>query len=139
MPALACDYLRQAALGLHHAFEQGMVHRDVKPQNLMLTPGQGSRIGVVKILDFGLVGFAHEADLPDDEGPQSDEVSSSTTVSGSLTHSGTVMGTPDYIAPEQIRDPRRADIRATSTALAVPSTSCSPADRPLPARTSLAN
>src|SRR5436309_3264241 len=45
----ACDYIRQAALGLQHAFEQGMVHRDVKPQNLLLT-----RAGAVKVLDMGL-------------------------------------------------------------------------------------
>ena len=45
----ACEYVRQAALGLQHAFERGMVHRDIKPQNLMRTAR-----GQVKILDFGL-------------------------------------------------------------------------------------
>src|SRR5262249_53121747 len=53
--AEACDHIRQAALGLQHAFEQGMVHRDVKPHNLMVTPG-----GTVKVLDFGLARLASE-------------------------------------------------------------------------------
>lgn len=87
---LACKYVRQAVLGLQHAFEQGLVHRDIKPQNLMLTPK-----GQVKILDFGLAGFVTES------GPV-----------GSLTESGQGLGTPDYIAPEQIRDTHSADIRA---------------------------
>src|SRR5262249_37296001 len=91
--AEVCDYIRQAALGLQHAFERGMVHRDIKPQNLMRTPE-----GLVKILDFGLANFINRpADSPLPEG---------------LTEAGSVMGTPDYLAPEQARDPHAADIRA---------------------------
>src|SRR5262249_44633318 len=56
--ARACDYVRQAALGLQHAFERGMVHRDIKPQNLIRTPE-----GTIKILDFGLARFARETAL----------------------------------------------------------------------------
>ena len=87
--ARACDYTRQAALGLQHAHERGMVHRDIKPHNLMLTTD-----GQVKILDFGLAHFASE------------------NAADALTAVGSVMGTPDYIAPEQARDAHQADIRA---------------------------
>jgi uncharacterized protein (TIGR03067 family) len=102
--AQACDYVRQAALGLQYAYEQGMVHRDIKPHNLMLTPD-----GRVKILDFGLARFAVEsapAAAPTVVGSASD------TPTGPLTQLGTVMGTPDYIAPEQAADAHAADIRA---------------------------
>lgn len=96
----ACAYIRQAALGLQHAFERGMVHRDIKPQNLMLT-----RQGQVKVLDFGLARFATESNTVPDvnlEGPSGQ----------ALTEFGVIIGTPDYIAPEQARDSRQADIRA---------------------------
>jgi WD40 repeat protein len=86
----ACEYARQAALGLQHAFEQGMVHRDVKPHNLMRTPD-----GRVKILDFGLAFFASEA-----------------AATAGRTASGIVLGTVDYIAPEQADNAHEADIRA---------------------------
>jgi serine/threonine protein kinase len=88
--AEACDYVRQAALGLQHAWERGMVHRDIKPQNLMRTPD-----GQIKVLDFGLARFFTEGK----------------TGSG-LTQFGMVMGTPDYIAPEQAHDSRAADTRS---------------------------
>jgi serine/threonine protein kinase len=86
----ACDYVRQAALGLQYAFEQGMVHRDLKPHNLMLTPD-----GRVKILDFGLARFASEA-----------------ASAAGLTGTGLVLGTVDYIAPEQADNAHQADIRS---------------------------
>jgi hypothetical protein len=86
---LACHIARQVALGLQHAHERHMVHRDIKPANILLTPA-----GQVKVLDFGLARFLRE-----NEG-------------GSLTAPGTVLGTPDYLAPEQAFDARKADIRA---------------------------
>jgi serine/threonine protein kinase len=85
----ACDYVRQAALGLQYAFEQGMVHRDLKPHNLMRTPD-----GCVKILDFCLACFASEV------------------ASAGLTGTGMVLGTVDYIAPEQADNAHQADIRS---------------------------
>jgi serine/threonine-protein kinase len=99
-PAQACNLIKQAALGLAHMHERGLVHRDIKPQNLMVT-----RRGQLKILDCGLARIAsHEADEPAGENAaprQSD-----------ATAEGTILGTPDYIAPEQIANPRAADIRA---------------------------
>lgn len=90
--AHACDFIRQAALGLQHAHEKGMVHRDIKPANLLL-----AKNGTVKILDMGLARVAR---------PDSDEASST------LTKEGSVMGTLDYIAPEQAMDSHTVDIRA---------------------------
>ena len=93
-PGDACDYARQAALGLQHAHEKGMVHRDVKPANLMLTTG-----GVVKVLDLGLARLRVGADAG--------------ATTSDLTRAGSIMGTPDYMAPEQAAgDSAVADGRA---------------------------
>jgi serine/threonine protein kinase len=87
----SCHYARQAALGLQHAFERGMVHRDIKPQNLLLVPQKG----LVKVTDFGLARLASERQR-----------------GKGLTQQDAVMGTPEYMAPEQATDARTADIRA---------------------------
>jgi len=92
--ATACDYIAQAALGLEHAHEQGMVHRDIKPNNLLVTRDAEKR-PLIKVLDLGLARFTNAA-AADDE----------------LTATGQVMGTPDYMAPEQARNSRSADIRS---------------------------
>jgi predicted Ser/Thr protein kinase len=96
----ACACARQAALALQHAHERGMVHRDVKPHNLMLQAGR------VKILDFGL------ALLKEESGTRKEEAGKAMPSSGRATGTGAVMGTADYIAPEQAADARAADIRA---------------------------
>jgi len=90
--AQACDYIRQAALGLQHVHERQLIHRDVKPSNLLLTTD-----GTVKLLDLGL---ARLGTLGTD------------ATSPSLTDTGTVLGTADFISPEQARDARDVDIRA---------------------------
>ncbi len=92
----ACEYMRQTALGLQHAFERGLVHRDIKPHNLLVARGSDGQ-GIVKILDMGLARW----DVGDDS-----------INSGTMTHEGAVMGTLDYIAPEQARNAHLADTRA---------------------------
>ncbi len=91
----ACDYIRQAALGLQHAHEHGMTHRDVKPQNLMLAAD-----GTVKVLDFGVARLAEE-----------------NGAAGIGTDARMLLGSADYMAPEQADDPRAADIRSDIYAL----------------------
>jgi serine/threonine-protein kinase len=89
--AQARAYLRQAAEGLRHAHEQGLVHRDIKPSNLLV-----SRDGTtVKILDLGL------ARLDKDDATEA-----------TLTRDGAVLGTLDYISPEQAKDAKAADARS---------------------------
>ena len=91
----AAAAVRQAALGLQCAHERGLVHRDVKPSNLLLAPE-----GTVKVVDLGVARF--QADGPRDPAAEP----------GRLTGTGQMIGTPDYIAPEQALDGHRADIRS---------------------------
>ncbi len=104
----ACDYIRQAAAGLQQAHEQGLVHRDIKPHNLMVTHG-----GQVKILDFGLATLADVAHEASGGRESPDETPSSRdSEPGHLTAAGTMMGTPDFISPEQAGDAHSVDIRS---------------------------
>ena len=91
--AQAAKFVHQAALGLQHAHEEGLVHRDIKPANLMVSKKAGK--ATVKILDFGLAKVTREE-----------------KVDVALTSHGQALGTPDFIAPEQIINARSADIRA---------------------------
>ncbi|MFN4257817.1 MAG: protein kinase domain-containing protein [Gemmataceae bacterium] len=93
----ACDIIRQAALGLQHAFEKGLVHRDIKPGNLLIAKPTSDGQAVVKILDMGVARLV-ETNLDD--------------TATHLTQDGKVVGTPDYMAPEQARNSSTIDIRA---------------------------
>jgi serine/threonine protein kinase len=89
-PLRACHYIYGAAVGLQHAHEIGLLHRDIKPGNILI-----DRSGVVKILDLGLARLTHDTD--DNLTRQNDE---------------NVLGTADYLAPEQALDSHTVDIRA---------------------------
>jgi serine/threonine protein kinase len=86
----ACHYIYGAAVGLQHAHEKGLIHRDIKPGNILI-----DRTGVVKILDLGLARFFHDEE-------------------DALTkkYDENVLGTADYLAPEQALDSHTVDIRA---------------------------
>ena len=93
----AVNWVIQAAEGLACAHAQGIIHRDVKPSNLLL-----SSDGVVKVLDMGLV-RVHVKDALEDIAPGEDE---------KLTQRGQILGTVDFMAPEQAIDPHHADARS---------------------------
>jgi serine/threonine protein kinase len=106
-PAEGVRLIHQTLLGLQHIHEQGMIHRDIKPANLMLVPPRLEGApdttfhATVKIMDIGL-GRA----MFDENDPTSGEENFQ------LTTEGAMLGTPDYLAPEQARDAHSADIRA---------------------------
>ncbi|HND52993.1 MAG TPA: serine/threonine-protein kinase, partial [Pirellulaceae bacterium] len=94
-PRDACSLIRQAALGLAAAHERGLVHRDIKPSNLLVT-----KHGQLKILDLGLAKLLLED-----------------SAQFQLTHSGHIVGTPDYMAPEQWDADSEVDARTDLYAL----------------------
>ncbi|MDA1018490.1 MAG: serine/threonine-protein kinase, partial [Planctomycetota bacterium] len=91
-PGEACEYIRQAAVGLQHAHEVGMVHRDIKPSNLIRTWDKDRPL--VKIFDMGLARIVSEQ-----------------TVNDEMTRTGQIMGTPEYMSPEQGWDTKKVDVR----------------------------
>lgn len=92
-PLQAVNVLRQAATGLDYAHRQGVIHRDIKPGNFLI-----SREGVVKVADLGLARVLVPNSVPD--------------APHDLTDTGAVMGTVDYMAPEQAVDTHQADARS---------------------------
>ena len=106
---VAVGYILQAARGLKFAHDQGMVHRDIKPDNLMLNDQ-----GIVKVADLGLVKTAGLAATDDQPGGGGDRPASLTGLASlpSVTNVGVAMGTPSYMAPEQGRNAATVDHRA---------------------------
>jgi WD40 repeat protein len=99
----ACDYILQAANGLQHAHDRNLVHRDIKPHNLMLATD-----GTIKILDFGLACLSYESRLEVDAPATSHARQDALR----LTDFGKGMGTLRFAAPEQNRDAHTTDCRA---------------------------
>ncbi len=104
----AVGYVLQAARGLKHAHDRGIIHRDIKPDNLLL-----DEFGVVKVADLGLVKTpdltAHQDSLIDDKRCQESGLH---TLPPDMTGARMALGTPAYMAPEQCRDATSVDHRA---------------------------
>ncbi|MDD2710862.1 MAG: serine/threonine protein kinase [Verrucomicrobiae bacterium] len=92
---LALHFLRQAAAGLEYIHEKSIVHRDIKPDNMIVDAG-----GILKIMDLGLAKDRFEGDQ-------------------SMTITGTVMGSPQYMSPEQINDSKTVDHRTDLYSLGI--------------------
>jgi serine/threonine protein kinase len=105
-PREALAIVPQICDALQYAHDQGIVHRDIKPQNILL-----DRQGRVKVADFGLAKLIEAENEP--------LVGGAVNISSTLTEVGKVMGTPHYMAPEQVDDPGAVDHRADIYALGV--------------------
>jgi serine/threonine-protein kinase len=102
--AEAVDYVLQACAGVAEAHDMGIVHRDLKPTNLFVTR-RSDGLPLLKVLDFGI-----SKQLSDPDSGQA---------LPTFTNTRTLMGSPNYMSPEQIRDARRVDARADIWALGI--------------------
>lgn len=104
-PEVAVGYILQAARGLKFGHDMGMIHRDIKPDNLLLNDQ-----GIIKVADLGLVKLPHtEEEASADDDDEKPEIRKGLS---QVTRYGQAMGTPTYMAPEQARDALTVDARA---------------------------
>ena len=106
-PPSTVHVMRQVARGVARAHRRGIVHRDLKPSNIHLVPNEDEPAAgdLVKVLDFGIAKFMTDAER-------------------SLTATGTLLGTPRYMSPEQLRGSRAIDHRSDLFSLAVVAYEC---------------
>jgi len=112
-PREALAIVPQICDALQYAHDQGIVHRDIKPENILM-----DRRGRVKVADFGLAKMVEPLDDRPDPA-QEDQRRPETAAPGNLTGASKVMGTPNYMSPEQVEAPGEVDHRADIYALGV--------------------
>ena len=104
-PEATLDVVTQAARGVARAHRRGIVHRDLKPSNIHLVPDEETDRDLVKVLDFGIAKTSSEQDA-------------------ALTSTGAMLGTPQYMSPEQLRGARSIDHRSDLFSLAIVAFEC---------------
>ncbi|MBQ0040109.1 MAG: serine/threonine protein kinase [Treponema sp.] len=111
-PQLAMLVLQDACLGLKNAHSKGVVHRDIKPGNILM-----SKRGEIKLADFGIASDEKESEVP--ANAKDTTVVSTTLAGSSITMAGSTLGTPAYMSPEQLTDSSTVDARADIYSLGV--------------------
>ena len=113
-PQLAMLILQDACLGLKNAHSKGVVHRDIKPGNILM-----SKRGEIKLADFGIASDEKESESVSASSKDKTASLDATAVSSAITMAGSTLGTPAYMSPEQLTDSSSVDNRADIYSLGV--------------------